>query len=255
MAFLSSQSAREPLQNTPSIHRMHRTTCTKHIKGRLAGASLLCFCIDPNYSCVYFLLGKERHNVRWPSGSNRWSDFGGRVSGTDKSAEETAAREFFEETLAIVKYFYHDTVPRTGWDDIAQDLKEGKYALRITQGNSERKFVVFVKQIPWDPEVVTRFRNVRTALLSRHKDASSIPDHPGLHSYSFTSIPIVKKQFLEKTVLSLWSVPQLRRAVYHGGTMTHRNGTIEHCRTSFLESLEIVLSELAFHEPGILEEG
>jgi 8-oxo-dGTP pyrophosphatase MutT (NUDIX family) len=253
MTFLSAQSAREPLLGG-APHRMQRTSSAKHIKGRLAGASLLCFSVDPTYSCVYFLLGKERHNVRWPSGSNQWSDFGGRVSSSDDCAEETAAREFFEETLAVVKYFKNDTIPRRGWADIADDLKKGKYTLQFTQGNGERKFVIFVKQIPWDPEVVSRFSTYRSTLTCPHSVRPDSLAH--IHSVLLrdTNEPVVRKEFLEKKMLGFWSVPQLRRAVEHGGTMTHRNGYVEHCRPSFMESLELVLAELAFHEPGALEE-
>lgn len=258
MTFLTSQSAREPLLRTQGQPRMQRTSTAKHIKGRLVGASLLCFAVDPTFSCVYFLLGKERHNVRWPNGSNRWSDFGGRVASTDSCAEETAAREFFEETLAVVRYFENDNLPRKGWDDIVNDLRNGKYAMRLTQGNSSRKFVIFVKQIPWDPEVVDRFSTYRSALTCPRfvvptQLVSLVASHPGLLRAN-TEVPFMRKEFLEKKILGLWSVPQLRRAVDHGGTMTHRNGYVEHCRPSFVESLEIVLGELAFHEPGVLEE-
>ena len=253
MTFLRPESARDPLLRG-STHRMQRTS--KHIRGQVAGASLQCFTVDPTYSRLYFLLGKERHNVRWPNGSDRWSDFGGRVASADTCAEDTAAREFFEETLAVVKYFPDDTIPRTGWSDIAADLKQGKFTLRVTQGNGVRKFVIFVKQIPWDPEVVSRFSLYRTALTCPRfvpPPHFTLTTHPSLMRPNL-AVPVVRKEFLEKKMLGLWSVPQLRRAVDHGGTMTHRNGYIEHCRPSFVESLEIVLGELAFHAPGALNE-
>lgn len=249
MTFLRSESAREPLHGVP--FRMQRTSSTHHIKGRLAGASLMCFSVDPTYSCVYFLLGKERHNVRWPNGSDRWSDFGGRVASSDTCAEDTAAREFFEETLAVVKYFPTDELPRQGWRDIAADLREGKFALRMIQGNGVRKFVIFVKQIPWDPDVVLRFSKYRSALTCPRNIAPSICiGHPS----RINATGCVRKEFLEKKILGFWSIPQLRRAVDHGGTMMHRNGYVEHCRMSFVENLEIVLGELAFHEPGVMNE-
>jgi 8-oxo-dGTP pyrophosphatase MutT (NUDIX family) len=256
MKFLSSQSSGEPLTHVP-IHRMTRTSSSKHIKGRLAGASLLCFSVDPSFSCVYFLLGKERHNVRWPKGSNRWSDFGGRVSSSDGCAEDTAAREFFEETLAVVKYFEDDELPRQSWHDIADNLREGKYTMKLIQGNSSRKFVIFVKQIPWDPEVISRFSTYRSCLTCPRFIVPSgweerVATHPGLHPGEDPRV--IRKEFLEKKMLGLWSVPQLRKAVDHGGTMTYRNGYVEHCRPSFVESLEIILSELAFHEPGVMDD-
>ena len=181
---------------------MHRTSSSATIKGRLAGASLLCFAVDPSFSCVYFLLGKERHNVRWPNGSNRWSDFGGRTASSDTCAEETAAREFFEETLAVVKYFDTDTLPRQGWGDIVDDLRSGRYAMRLTQGDSRRKFVTFVKQIPWDPAVVSRFSTYRTALTCPRFGVGgdtppNVAYHPGLLR-THMDMPVMRKEFLEK---------------------------------------------------------
>ena len=215
---------------------------------KLVGASLLCFSVDPTYGYVYFLLGKERHNSRWPSGSGRWSDFGG-GSNDGESAETTAAREFMEETLAVVKYFNYDVIPRTTWTDIAEDLVRGNYTLRLTQGDTQRKFVVFVKQIPWDPASASRFAECRSALTRPRQPGDPIGNHPAIRISES-----VRKEYLEKRMLSFWSVPQLRYAVNHNGVMTHRGGYVEHCRKSFIESLEIVLSEMTFAMPGMLDE-
>ena len=252
MTFFTVENAGEPLLTLPTSGRMHRTSSLKSIKGRLVGAGLLCYCVDPIYSCVYFLLGKERHNVRWPGGSNQWTDFGGRTASNDTGPEDTAAREFFEETLAVVQYFPDDPLPRTRWDDIASDLRDGHYTMRLTQGNATRKFVLFVKQIPWDPVVVTRFSTYRTTLMHHGEDDTTWHNHPAVHR-SVTGIPILRREFMEKKVLGLWSVPQLRRAVDHNGMMTRRSGCVEHCRRSFVKTLEIIFSELAFQEPDILE--
>lgn len=253
MTFLTVQNAGEPLVSSPTNGRMQRTSSCKSIKGRLVGAGLLCYSVDPIYSCVYFLLGKERHNIRWPTGSNQWTDFGGRTAPNDTCAEDTAAREFFEETLAVVQYFEDDPIPRTGWHDIANDLRNGHYTLRLTQGNNVRKFVLFVKQIPWDPVVVSRFSTCRTALMQRIENDTTWKNHPALHR-SMTGLAIIRREFMEKKVLGLWSVPQLRRAVDHNGTMTRRSGCIEHCRRSFVRTLEIIFGELAFQEPSLLSE-
>jgi 8-oxo-dGTP pyrophosphatase MutT (NUDIX family) len=244
MTFLLVESAREPLVCTSNV-RLQRTSSRKTIRGRLVGASLLCYSVDPIYSCVYFLLGKERHHGRWPNGSNRWADFGGRVAAGDNGAEDTAAREFFEETLAVVQYFQSDRIPRSGWGDIADDLRRGHYTMRLTQGSHTRKFVLFVKQIPWDPTALTRFNTYRSSLMQGTAD-----NHPSV-MYADNGEPIIRREFFEKKVLGLWSVPQLRRAIEHRGT-THRSGHVEHCRQTFVETLEIVLGELAFQEPGMV---
>jgi 8-oxo-dGTP pyrophosphatase MutT (NUDIX family) len=213
----------------------------KRISGRLVGASILCFAVDPTFKCAYFLLGKERHNYRWPAGSSKWSDFGGGAS-SGASAESTAAREFMEETLAVVRYFPDDTIPRTKWVDIAQDLVAGNYTMKITQGDKHRKFVMFVKQIPWDPEAIYRFSRYRAALTRpRAIGALDVDTHPAV-----TESGSVRKEFIEKTILYLWSVPQLRGAVEKNGTM-HRGGRVEHCRDIFLQRLGIILPELPFN--------
>ena len=208
---------------------------------------MLCFCIDPTFKCTYFLLGKERHNYRWPAGSSKWSDFGGAVAG-DESAESTAAREFMEESLAVVRYFAEDTIPRTTCADITADLLAGNYTMKITQGNKHRKFVMFVKQIPWDPEATYRFSRYRAALTCP-RGICTLEAHPAV-----TALGSVRKEFIEKKIISFWSVPQLRGAVHKNGVMIHRGGRVEHCRDTFLHGLDIILNELEFLGPGGLDE-
>lgn len=242
--MLSFSSARAPLNSNATVCQR----VSGSIDGRLVGASLLCFCIDPTYSCVYFLLGKERHNARWPAGSGRWSDFGGGTT-DDESAETTAAREFVEETLATVKYFQQDILPRQTHVDIAQDLAAGNYMMRVTQGDKHRRFVMFVKQIPWDPEAVHRFSEIRGSLTRPRHAPNTILTHPAIDDAGY-----LKRVYMEKKVLNLWSVPQLRHAVDYNGVMIRRNGYAEHCRDSFRESLKIVLDEIQFICPGLLDE-
>jgi 8-oxo-dGTP pyrophosphatase MutT (NUDIX family) len=244
--MLSFVSAKEPLRQP--VPRAEKTS--KRIRGRLVGASLLCFAVDPTFRCTYFLLGKERHNYRWPAGSSKWSDFGGSVSGDGDSAESTAAREFMEETLAVVRYFPDDVLPRTSWHDIAADLTNGNYTIKITQGDKHRKFVMFVKQIPWDPDATYRFSRYRAALTCpRDMCTLDVDAHPAV-----TEFGSVRKEFIEKKILSLWSVPQLRRAVNNNGVMVHRGGRVEHCRETFLQGLDIILNELEFVGPGVMDE-
>lgn len=165
----------------------------------------------------------------------------------DDAPEVTAAREFFEETLAVVKYFEHDVLPRKTYMDIAHDLRDNHHTMRVTQGDKHRRFVMFVKQIPWDPEVVHRFSECRNTLT--RPSCTPTSSHPAIDASG-----CVKRTFLEKKMLSLWSVPQLRHAVEYKGVMIGSNGYAEHCRDSFRESLKIVLDELEFIIPGTLEE-
>jgi hypothetical protein len=246
--MLSFYSAKDSPERKPSKHPK-RTS--KQIKGAVVGASILCFSIDPVFKRIYFLLGKERHNRRWPAGSSKWSDFGGGVIPGDACAEQIAAREFVEETLGVVKFGDNFQVPITSPTEIAEELKAGKYLFKILTGNKYRKFVMFVKQIPWDPECTVRFSEYRS-LLTRPRDLdtpSPIDSHPAIAGR--TSI---KKEYLEKKMLAFFSVTQLRYAVDHDGVILNRNGYVEHCRKNFVESLDIVFSEFSFIVPWVLNE-
>lgn len=168
--FLRSVKASAPPEEMKQIVR---SLCVDgEPPGKIVGASLLCFTIDPVWFRVYFLLGKERHIPGWRRGSGKWSEFGGSVSRDAPTAEETAAKEFLEETLAVVKFFERDTLPRPDYGDIAQSLKRGEYIFKINVvfGTVEepRHHVTFIKQIPWDPDAPTRFKACRDLIIHAH---------------------------------------------------------------------------------------
>lgn len=227
----------------------------------MVGASLLCYCVDPTWSRVYFLLGKERKNPRWKLGSERWSDFGGRVCSKALSAEETASKEFVEETLAMVKYFESDTLPRTQWQDIAESLRQGQYTFQLTFGvhspgeECARNYVTFVKQIPWDPQCLSRFDQVREMLLNpsshvgTNEWAQFVVGNPCLMPNQQA-----KRDYMEKKSLGLWSIPQLQHAIDCSGVLARKDGRVERCRLTFVGTLELVLSELAFAHPDSMAE-
>ena len=233
----------------------------------VVGASLMCFSVDPQWGNLYFVLGKERKNRQWPAGSERWSDFGGRTMRTDINPETTAAREFLEETLAMVRYFEADAIPRTGYVDIADSLRRGEYTFQFTLelgvvAEVKRCYVTFVKQIPWDTHMMYRFnvcRNMITNIQTHYGTAKwteLLLAHPAIVE-SPVSTPFnckIKRSFLEKKKLALWSVPQLQHAVEFNGIMCCRNGNVEQCRPAFTNFIEVLLSELSFYNPGSTNE-
>ena len=172
-AFLKTVSASCPpsTEATPPVRRRPLPPPERqHVAtGKIVGASLLCFVVDPVWSRVYFLLGKERKMHNWRQGSEKWSDFGGKTSPGAPTAEETAAKEFWEESLAVVKYFADDALPRKHYGDIARSLRRGEYLFQIQilfgTATDPRHHVTFVKQIPWDPHVVFRFNKCRRRLM------------------------------------------------------------------------------------------
>lgn len=107
---------------------------------------------------IAFVLGQESYVKDWNQ-SGCWSAFeGGRKAG--ESCEQTAAREFVEETVGAVPLF--------GTSDPAQiavRLAQGEYALRVSVNRGsgtaqQRNHVMFLVRIPWGTPVVEMFASV-----------------------------------------------------------------------------------------------
>ena len=296
-AVASEFELRMPLADAPDARR-----------SKMIGAAVLCFCVDPQWGRIYFLLGKERHHVKWPQGSDRWAYFGGRPNVKAEPPETTAAREFIEETLGMVKYFSDDTIPRKSHEDIASSLQKGEYMFQITlwmkSASISKSYVTYVKQIPWDPYCVNRFAKARDTLVSIprwinnpdklnwlllhpavSRDADTHPHPPGdlepgtairhrhrcnLVSSSSTATDtgdagtkgtvdapmqgcavVVSKDFLEKSQIGLWSIPQLHHALQYKGILYSRNGRVERCHAPFMQFASLLLNELAFYDPDV----
>lgn len=156
-------------------------------------AGILCYSVCPDTNEIYFLLCRDRCQPDWPRSASRWSEFGGRRQGTE-AAEETAAREFIEESMGLVAInppmpehteTDHDSVMYINVHEVMQTLEQGLYtfAVHIIDYNSPFTFahahahahtntptkpvhqpsyrVCFVKRIPWQPEVPERFFAIR----------------------------------------------------------------------------------------------
>ena len=80
---------------------------TGDVDGTIAGSSLLVFSVDPQWGNIYFWLGRERKNTKWPQGSETWSDFGGRPANEHEDAPTIAARQLWEETGGMLRYLEH----------------------------------------------------------------------------------------------------------------------------------------------------
>lgn len=221
---------------------------------KIIGASILPLCIDPVWGCMYFLLGKERRTSKWVRASELWSGFGGRPSSSAEPPESTAAREFVEETAAMVKYFDADTLPRRSHADIAESLRRQQFILRCElrcKHNARAAYVVYVTQIPWDPQCLARFVHCRARLADLVAPPPPrllwVLDHPAVTAA--VGAVHVNKDFFEKQALGLWSVPQMLRAVRSAGILSTRGGKVERCRPSFVQLAAAVLAELAFLKP------
>lgn len=201
-------------------------------RAKVAGASLFVFSIDPIWGNIYFWLGKERKNLRWPQGSETWSDFGGRPTDETEDPPHIAAREFLEETCAMLRYFEHDAIPRQGMEDIAESLRKHEYLFCVTMWTEnphgeKRMFVTYVKQVPWSPDTYHSFQEAHQYLhklrsqaaahtLRNAQEVLSVFPHPSItRAPGATTINdiLINKDFLEKKSIRMWSIPQLRAAI------------------------------------------
>jgi hypothetical protein len=250
------------------------------VEGTIAGSSLLVFSVDPQWGNIYFWLGRERKNTKWPQGSETWSDFGGRPSTENEDAPTIAAREFWEETGGMLRYFEHDTIPRMGMEDIRESLRRKEYIFQITMWtefeNKKRYFVTFVKQIPWSPEAAFQFSESFNLLNRMRNQMQCNPTrtdvdtqcsqyhHPSITSHltlGGNTHYKINKDFLEKKAIRMWSIPQLRTAIdmqlrrqqQGGASYCVTNGVnilkVDRFRSCFIPMMVAVLRELPYYEP------
>lgn len=271
-------------------------------ESRAIGAALVCYMVDPVWKKLYFLVGREKHTPGWPEGSDRWSNFGGRAVGQREDPEITAAREFFEETMGMVRFFFDESpLPLSSHHDIANALKSGQYTMRLTvivdagsqlaapapqrgPGPSQRdppaagplrlehlarmspavqgeraeprkSYVLYVRQVPWDPACVGRFRSMRHNII-RAMHGEDLRPHVLAHPAVSTRPSLtVHRDFMEKRDIALWSIPKIKDAIRSGGAVNQRHGSAtEQCRSSFLKFMEIVVREMSAGEPSINED-
>ena len=214
---------------------MQADTC---MNTTLIGASILPFCVDNVFGNVYFILARERFVAGW-RGSLTWSDFGGRCEGSE-SAEECAAREFQEETMAVIPVTprensrsYAELVragARRDTEALATDLRAGGYTLRVNVASTSGTYTTFVKQVPWRPECQDGFRDV----LRQARAGTLSPDHAVSGDGAGVS-----DVFLEKTCVKLWSVDQVRRLV----SDTRRQRGPDRLRWGFHEKLGVIINQ------------
>ena len=198
----------------------------------LAGCSIVPFAIDDQWGVPYFLLGRE-HRVRGWSGSEKWSDFGGSAR-KDEAAEACAAREFWEETLGLVRWPSPEGDAATA-ADVERSLRRREYVYRvdIRSGRGGPAYAIFIKQVPWQPEVRDAFRVTHRRLLA----GTLAGDHP---AKAADGRP--RREYMEKTHLRWWSVMQLQQALRTGSLVAGDNRS-EYLRKNFRTRLACVLRE------------
>lgn len=121
----------------------------------MKGAGLLLF--TRHNGEIHFVLAREAYGV---SRQMLWSGFEGR-SRNHESDKETAAREFIEESLGVVKNL--STV-----NDVIKMIDEKDYyckiCLQVEDEHGVSTYTTFAKEIEYDSYLPTRFINARRAL-------------------------------------------------------------------------------------------
>jgi hypothetical protein len=124
------------------------------------GAGILPFMVRPgsNPAEIAFVLGQEAYVPGWNQGGC-WSSFeGGTKDG--ESCEETAAREFVEETMGSIAIQGRSTC-----EEIAELLRQEQYVARITvdrccRSTERHCHAIFVLRIPWGTPVERHFNTI-----------------------------------------------------------------------------------------------
>lgn len=134
---------------------------------RVASAGVLCFSERVDGKIVV-LLGREKETIGWRQGSNKWSSFSGRIEAGEE-VSEGAAREFVEESLAVVPLTTSMTTP-VCVSDVSEVLRSKGRQIQLYMRGREQSavpavmHVSFLQKVPY-VDYPVRFRALRTVLL------------------------------------------------------------------------------------------
>ena len=129
------------------------------------GAGIIPVSVD-SHGDIYVMLGKERFIPHW-KGSLKWSGFEGGRKGNE-SFERTASREYFEESLGVIKILGLTDV---NVDSLANFLKEDNYVTKFTLSivhnvnDSPRYHITYIVQVEHDLSVPEIFETKRQHLI------------------------------------------------------------------------------------------
>jgi predicted NUDIX family NTP pyrophosphohydrolase len=205
-------------------------------------AGLLCFSVEPKTQNIFVLLGKETCFPDMFSQRGNWCSFAGKPNGGE-TVTETASREFTEECMACVRFKNDITWRNREYESIVHAMLENQeyYAkIEVTENNQSR--VYFLKEIPWQADIIKSFSSLRTAFVRGDKDINTFPfklrTHPGIKKDSSNKFTI-DRHFLEKQCLKWWSVERLNDVVKNKGRYQGQR-----FQKSFLPVLEIMIERL-----------
>lgn len=123
------------------------------------GAAFLPVAFDPRYGLPYLLLGKTYR---------QWSLIGGHCRSGERP-EETASREFWEETMGWVASDHMETLPLPSHAELHQLLRARNYLFHVAStDDAGRSYVIFVRQVPFDASASRRFSEARKEASAQH---------------------------------------------------------------------------------------
>lgn len=129
------------------------------------GAGIIPVSVDANGD-IFVMLGKERFIPHW-KGSLKWSGFEGGRKGNE-SIEKTASREYFEESLGVIKIL---GLPHVNVNSLSNFLKEDNYVTKFTLSivhnvnDPPRYHITYIVQVEHDTSVPEMFDSKRQHLI------------------------------------------------------------------------------------------
>lgn len=239
-------------------------------------AGILCYAYADTTHDIYFLLGRDRPSPDWPRGSTRWSDFGGGLL-PGETETEGAAREFVEESMAIVALpgdcVHERSGPFENQASVQSLLEQKKYTFRVAANvvsrdeatpavnGSRRVRVCYVNRIPWQPDLPEKFDKIKEA-LDKLGDTENMQDvlhyyhnlspdmqtHPALEidkDATGTVVGVyVKPEYREKQQIGWWSLHRLKSILRNNGCYKSK-----FCfRAGFLCTLAVIIEHFSAME-------
>lgn len=151
---------------------------------------------------------------------------------TGESAEKCAAREFHEETCAVVTL--NNTVNTNS--DMENLLCNRKFTFKIvTVIDKDRYYVTYVKQVPFDANVCRQYATMLQKLQcvrtesrmggvynpTSDQELEMLKNHPAVvMDADGTHVTRVRKEYIEKQALQWISLPHIREAIVRGDMAT-----------------------------------
>uniref|UniRef100_A0A6C0BLJ1 Nudix hydrolase domain-containing protein n=1 Tax=viral metagenome TaxID=1070528 RepID=A0A6C0BLJ1_9ZZZZ len=229
------------------------------MKPKIKAAGVLPYSKDARGN-TWFLLGREKPNQSWGVDSGSWSEFGGSIH-AGETAEEGAAREFFEETMGAV-------FGNAAW--MRAELMEGRYLLALDSktpsGKGYRSFLKYVPFVDY-PSKFARYKTM--AKKFPHLLRELVPDCFDAHNGNMF------QTCTEKTSMAWFSADQMKQAIAkykrvrhqpaqpwrHNQSSYYEPGMVPHIRWGFAMDIDHLMNSSwgqngfqndAFHFPRTL---